>query len=95
MSDGIEEQAINVALSLLRAHGYHVTRPDLRAEMTMKDLGKQTGLKPATLHKRLHCATCPPWSATLCGPSGRVLRLRASAEAIAWLKTPLQPGRKL
>ena len=89
------ENEINDALGLLRRHGYHITRPELGGETTLRELRRRTGLKAVTLHKRLHHEDCPPWSATRCGPSGRMLRLRVSAEALAYLETPLQAGRRI
>lgn len=95
LADEALERAINDALELLRSQGYHVTRPELESETTMAELRAATRLGSTTLHKRLHHLHCPPWKATLCGPSGRVLRLRVSEEAMAFLRQSIQPGRGL
>lgn len=85
---------INAAIGLLREHGFVVTKPALLAETTMVKLRRALGLKANTLHKRLQHRDCPEWQPVLCGPSGRVIKLRLTRQAIEWLRRPLTPGKR-
>jgi hypothetical protein len=83
----------NRMIAALRAEGYFVTLPALEREQTIADLRKTTGMTSAALHKRMQHRDCPPWKATLCGPTGRVMRVRVSAEAMRFLSRPPSPGK--
>ena len=48
----------------------------------------------ACFHDRLHHPRCPHYQRKL-GPSGRLLTLRPTAELLAWLRKPAQPGKRL
>ncbi len=91
-----EEAADQWALTRLYTRGFRIKRrPMLPGEMTLRELGHITGLDHGTLSSRLRHPSCPAWTATLTGRTGRIIYLRASAAALGWLSRPLQPGAAL
>lgn len=90
-----ENEATNWAIDWLRQHGWIVTQP-LRAArgMTVGAFRRRyaPGLSSGALTQRLRHPQCPDFAADR-GPSGRILRIEANPELIAWVGRQGTPGK--
>lgn len=93
---------IQAAVTLLLSLGYRVTSPTRaesllaqnRVALTPAEVAARLGLKPSTISMRLARPGCPVFPCKT-GISGRITRLTLTEELEAYLRTPLQPGKRL
>ena len=87
---------INAAIALLRARGFSVTHPEASAWITPIDLWRTQGAGAtlASFRDRLQHPRCPQYQRHF-GATGRMTTLRPTAELLAFLRQPSQPGKRL
>ena len=87
---------INAAIGLLRSRGFSVTHPEADEWITIIDLWRAhgAGSSLAQFRDRLHHSRCPHFQRHL-GATGRTTTLRPTAELLAFLRQPSQPGQRL
>lgn len=84
---------INAAITLLRAQGFVITRPEWGPWLTQTDLlAEYQHLKAVALHKRLR-AFRGEFPEERSG-TGRLKRLRTTPELRAWLQRPVAQGQR-
>ena len=87
---------INAAIGLLRSRGFSVSHPEADEWITPIDLWRTQGAGTtlASFRDRLHHPRCPAYPRHV-GATGRTTTLRPTAELLAFLRQPSQPGRRL
>jgi hypothetical protein len=90
------EAEINAAITLLRSLGYSVTHPKADEWTTPIDLWRKhgDGTTMAAFRDRLNHPRCPYYQRHV-GATGRITTLRPTADLLAFLRQPLQPGKRL
>jgi hypothetical protein len=90
------DEARNWAVDLLRAGGFRVELACVVEPLvTPAELRRLHAphLGGTAMCNRLTAADCPPFEARR-GPSGRIIKLRASPELVAWVSRPLEAGKR-
>jgi len=86
---------INAAITLLVQRGFSVTAPRADDWITVIDLWRKMGVGTlAAFRDRLHHPKCPHIQRRV-GESGRLTMIRPTAELLAFLRIPAQPGKRL
>ena len=87
---------INAAIALLTSRGFAVSHPQADEWITIIDLWRiqGAGTTLASFRDRLHHPRCPAYPRHV-GATGRTTTLRPTAELLAFLRQPSQPGKRL
>lgn len=92
----MNSDAINAAIDLLHRHGYSVTLPQADEWIAVAKLRRHVGWTGgvAGFCERLRHPRCPHVQRRV-GPTGRLIEVRPTPDLLAFLRAPMQPGRRL
>lgn len=92
-----DDERDRAAIDWLNARGYLVTAPPRDARMmTPGAVAQRLGMAPQTLHCRLNMPGCPLFLHTRARfGEGRIKELFLDATLEAFLRQPIQPGKRL